>query len=124
MIFMRFMFFYYHSLCFRVCRFKQLYLGKHSELYSDIYIYIYIYPTRCKVTQFIYFYKLLYMFRVVPPPIIRSTYNCIYRIWYLSSRYCYLSLSWRSWNWFQFQVLHDIVGYISECTYDARTPER
>ena len=27
--------------------------------------------------------KLLYMFRVVSSPIIRSTYNCIYIIWYL-----------------------------------------
>ena len=27
--------------------------------------------------------KLLYMFRVVSPPIIRSTYSCIYSIWYL-----------------------------------------
>jgi len=26
--------------------------------------------------------KLLYMFRVVSSPIIRSTYNCIYSIWY------------------------------------------
>jgi len=26
--------------------------------------------------------KLLYMFRVVSPPIIRSTNNCIYSIWY------------------------------------------
>jgi hypothetical protein len=26
------------------------------------------------------------MFRVVPPPIIRSTYNCIYSIWHLSDR--------------------------------------
>ena len=33
----------------------------------------------------VYFiWKLLYMFRVVPPPIIRSAYNCIYSIWYLS----------------------------------------
>ena len=31
------------------------------------------YPTRCNVTQFVYFCKLLYMFRAVPPPIIRST---------------------------------------------------
>jgi hypothetical protein len=30
------------------------------------------------------------MFRVVPPPIIRSAYNCTYSIWYLSDRYCYL----------------------------------
>ena len=36
--------------------------------------------------------KLLYMFRVVPPPIIRSANNCIYSIWYLSYRYCYLPL--------------------------------
>jgi len=41
----------------------------------------------------VYFiWKLLYMFRVVPPPIIRSANNCIYSIWYLSDRYCYLSL--------------------------------
>ena len=38
------------------------------------------------------------MCRVVLPPIIRSAYNCIYSIWYLSHRYCYLPLSWKSWN--------------------------
>ena len=47
----------------------------------------------------VYFiWKLLYMFRVVPPPIIRSANNCTYSIWYLSHRYCYLPLSWKSWN--------------------------
>ena len=45
---------------------------------------------RIKVTQFIYIWKLLYVFRVVYPPIIRSTHNCIYSIWYLLNRYCYL----------------------------------
>jgi hypothetical protein len=35
----------------------------------------------------VYFiWKLLYMFRVAPSPIIRSA-NCIYSIWYLSHRY-------------------------------------
>ena len=29
--------------------------------------------------------KLLYMFRVVSPPIIRSTNNCVYSIWYWST---------------------------------------
>ena len=39
----------------------------------------------------VYFtWKLLYMFRVIPPPISRSANNCIYSIWYLSDRYCYL----------------------------------
>ena len=32
----------------------------------------------------LYFCKLLYMFRVVTPPIIRSTYNCNYSIWHWS----------------------------------------
>jgi len=32
-----------------------------------------------------YFHKLLYMFRVVNPPIIRSTYNCNYSIWHWSN---------------------------------------
>jgi hypothetical protein len=45
------------------------------------------------------------MFRVVLPPIIRSTYNCTYSIWYLSQhRYCYLPLSWKSWNRFECAV--------------------
>jgi len=48
--------------------------------------------------------KLLYMFWVVPPPIIRSANTCMYSIWYLSHRYCYLPLSWRSWNWFECAV--------------------
>jgi hypothetical protein len=30
----------------------------------------------------LYFCKLLYMFRVVTPPIIRSTYNSNYNIWH------------------------------------------
>jgi len=38
------------------------------------------------------------MFRVVPPPIIKSVNNCTYSIWYLLYRYCYLPLSWNSWN--------------------------
>jgi hypothetical protein len=44
------------------------------------------------------------MFRVVLPPIIRSAFNCIYSIWYLSHRYCYLPLSWKSWNRFECAV--------------------
>jgi hypothetical protein len=42
-----------------------------------------------------YIWKLLYLFRVIPPPIVRSTYNCIYNICYLSQHYCYLPPSWR-----------------------------
>ena len=45
--------------------------------------------------------KLLYMFWVVSPPTIRSTYNCIYSIWYLSHRYCYLPLLWNCWCWIE-----------------------
>jgi hypothetical protein len=53
----------------------------------------------------VYFiWKLLYMFRVVPSPIIRSANNCIYSIQYLSHRYCYLLLSWKSWSWFECAV--------------------
>jgi len=53
----------------------------------------------------VYFiWKLIYMFRVVQPPTIRSANNCIYSIWYLSNRYCYLPLSWRSWNRFECAV--------------------
>jgi len=88
------------------------------------YIYIYIFffnltfrgPGIVSISLLIYFQqdatlhsliisgKLLYMFRVISPPIIRSTHNCIYNIWYLSNRYCYLSLLWKSWNWFECDV--------------------
>ena len=71
---------------------------------DKLIVYSNIYPTRCSFTQFIYVWKLLYMFRVAPPPIIRSAWNSIYSIWYLSHRYCYLPLSWKSWNWFECAV--------------------
>ena len=48
--------------------------------------------------ELIYVWKLLYMFRLVSPLIIKSTHNCIYSIWYLLKRYCYLPLWWKSWN--------------------------
>ena len=51
-----------------------------------------------------FIWKLLFMFRVVLPPIIRSAYKCIYSIWCLSHRYCYLPLSWKSWDWFECAV--------------------
>jgi len=65
----------------------------HSNTVSTINFHSNIYSTRCNVTWFIYIWKPLCMFRVVPPPIVRSTYNCIYSIWYLSHSYCYLPLS-------------------------------
>jgi len=42
----------------------------------------------------LYFCKLLYMFRAVTPPIIRSTYNCNYNIWHCSNSLGYLPLWW------------------------------
>jgi hypothetical protein len=54
--------------------------------------------------HFIYICKILYTFRVVLSPIIRSAYTCIYSIWYLSQHYCYLTLSWKSWNRFECAV--------------------
>jgi hypothetical protein len=66
---------------------------------------IYSYIQQDATLQFIYIWKLLYMFRVVLSPIIRSTYNCIYNIWYLSQHsYCYLPLSWKRWNRFECAV--------------------
>jgi hypothetical protein len=38
--------------------------------------------------------------------IITSAKNCINSIWYLSHRYCYLPLSWKSWNLFESAVNH------------------
>ena len=38
------------------------------------------YPTSCNNIEFIYICKLLYMFQVVSPPIIKSSCHCIYSI--------------------------------------------
>jgi len=40
------------------------------------------YPTRCNNIQYIYICKMLYVFRVVSPPIIRSSSHCICIILY------------------------------------------
>jgi hypothetical protein len=53
------------------------------------------------LSRYICFYKLLYMFQAVPPPIIRSTKLYIQRQ-VLSNQYCCLLLSWMRWNWKQF----------------------
>ena len=45
----------------------------------------------------IYFYKLLYLFQAVPPPIIRSIKLYIQRQ-VLSNKYCCLLLSWMRWK--------------------------
>jgi len=64
-----------------------------SHLHFHIFQYI---SNKMQCYTVYYIWKPLYMFWVVPPPIIRSAYNCIYSIWYLSRRYCYLPLSWNS----------------------------
>ena len=51
----------------------------------------------------IYFYKFLYMFQAVPPPIIRSTKLYIQRQ-VLSNQYCCLLLSWMRWNSMEFYL--------------------
>jgi hypothetical protein len=72
-------------------------------------------PTRCSVTQFILSGKLLYMLRIVPPPVTRSAYNRICSIWYLSHRNCYLPLSWKSWNAQQDATSHSLF-YPENCS--------
>jgi len=54
----------------------------------------------------------MYMFRLVLPPTIRSAYNCIYSIWYLSHRYCYLPLSWKIWKRFELQDPNEQVIFL------------
>jgi len=53
----------------------------------------------------VYFiWKLLCMFGVLPPPIIRRANDCFYSIWYLSHCYCWqipdaADRRLRSWWW-------------------------
>jgi hypothetical protein len=79
-----------------------------------VQLYIYISNKMQRYIDY-FIWKLLYKFRVVLPPIIRSAYNCIYSIWYLSHRYCYLPLSWKSWDWFECACRTDIIDPVCSC---------
>ena len=60
----------------------KLYLTFRGPCIVSIFVSIYFQRDATLHSLFIYG-KMLYMFRVVSSPIIRSTYNCIYSIWYL-----------------------------------------
>ena len=70
--------------------------GLKSGKYN-ISIFQYISKKMQRYTVYLYLETSLHV-SGVPPLIIRSAYNCIYSIWYFSDRYCYLPLSWKSWN--------------------------
>ena len=85
---------------------SELWIGKDTEnvmfltFMGPCIVIIYQYISNKMQRYTVYFiWKLLYMFRLVSPPIIRSTYNFIYSIWYLSCRYCYLPLSCVCCGW-------------------------
>jgi len=65
----------------------------------------------------LYFCKSLYMFRVVTPLIIRSTYNCNYSIWHWSNRLCYLPLWWSRWNVVPTADINNINKCPTRCDY-------
>jgi hypothetical protein len=110
----KFLYIYYNPLHVHVSSNILLILGRSNLLNFILLMWrierapnsipIYSYIQQDATSQFIYIWKLLYMFRVVLPLIIRSAYNCIYSILYLSHRYCYLPLSWKSWNRFECAV--------------------
>ena len=66
--------------------------------------FILMYVQQDATLHSLFYLETALMFRVVPPPMIRSANNSIYSIWYLSRCSCYLPLSWKSWNWFECAV--------------------
>jgi hypothetical protein len=77
-----------------------------QHTHSEFYVYGSVHPEyRSIIVQqdatiysLLYFCKLLYIFRVVTPPIVRSTYNYTYSTWHWSNRLWYLPLYRRNWN--------------------------
>jgi len=63
-------------------------LGNYTASSGNLFQYI---SNKMQLYTVYYIWKLLCMFRVLLPSIIRSAYNCIYSIWYLSHRYCYVT---------------------------------
>ena len=69
----------------------------HYNAYIDTCLSLKYNQQDANFSRSIYFYKLLYMFQAVPPPIIGSTKLYIQRQ-VLSNQYCCLLLSWMRWN--------------------------
>jgi len=75
----------------------ELSVFQNKSAFNFLLFYVYVYGSVHRETMSIivqqdatiysllYFCKLLYMFRVVTPLNIRSTYNCNYSIWYWSN---------------------------------------
>jgi len=88
---------------------------------SRSYLNHLVFPTRCNITQFIYFWKTaLHVSGSI------STHHQEHTQLYLQylvlvNRYWYLPLLWESWSWSECGV--GIVLICDVNTYDARTPE-
>ena len=72
------------SLILRMGNISYIFIEKFNTHFIFLLIY---FQQDATIHRLLISGKLLYLFRVVSPPI-RSTYNCIYSIWYLSNRYC------------------------------------
>ena len=60
-----------------------------------------MFPTRCNITQFIYFWKTaVHVLGGISTHHHEHT-QLFYSIWYLLNRYCYLPLLWKCWNWLE-----------------------
>jgi len=57
----------------------------HGSVYRESMSIIVQQDATTSIYNLLYLCKLLYMFRVVTPPIIRSTCNCNYSIWHWSN---------------------------------------
>jgi hypothetical protein len=66
-------------------------------------IFQYISNKTQRYTVYLYLETALYVSGGIST-IIRNAYNCIHSFWYLSHHYCYLPLSWKSWNRFECAV--------------------
>jgi len=69
----------------------------HSTCWHDYYSFWYISNKIQYYTVYLFLENCSTCFGVVSPPIIRSTHNCVYGVWYLLNRYCYHLLLWMSW---------------------------
>jgi len=83
---------YQHSVAMKTGLSYELTFQHFSSKYAYSGVIFHYISNKMQRYTVYYMWKVLYMFRVVPRPIIRSAYNCIYSIWYLSHRYCSLPL--------------------------------
>ena len=90
---------------------------------QTLFFCFYIFATRCNITQFIYFWQTaLHVLGGISTH--HQEHTTVFTVSgiYLSNRYCYLPLLWKSWNWFEcgMGIVLICFGAVADSTHNCK----